>query len=102
MGASIGHFIQLLLLANLGVFLACRLLKYDIPDQRKVIAASAFALLYSLPLPIGVFIHVVPPIALWILLKDPDVGPVNRLPVFLLTYLFAALMTLMLFKLTRS
>ena len=102
MGTSIAYFIQLLVLANVGIFLACRLVKYEIPDQRKAVAASAFAVLYSLPLPIGVFIHVVPPVALWVLLKDPDVEPVNRLPVILLTYLFTALMTLMLFQLTKG
>ena len=90
------------MLANIGVFLACRIVKYELPDQRKVIAATAFAVLYSLPLPIGVFIHVVPPVALWLLLRDPDVEPAGRLQVFLLTYVFAALATLVLFQLTSG
>ena len=59
-------------------------------------------MLYSLPLPIGVLIHVLPPVALWMLLKDPEERAGNRLPVVLLTYLFTALATLMLFKITNG
>ncbi|MEM1410884.1 MAG: hypothetical protein AAGH19_00895 [Pseudomonadota bacterium] len=102
MGSFFVNFLQLALLANAGVFLACKLVKYPIPDQRKAIAATAFALIYSLPLPIGPLIHLASPVALWMLLKDPEVDTKNRLPVFLLTYLFAAILTVLLFHMTQG
>lgn len=88
------HFLQLAVLANVGVYVACRWLRYDLPLERRVIAATAFALVYSLPLPLGMLIHLLAPALLWILLKDPDADPRNRWAVFLVSYLFTALATL--------
>lgn len=94
-------FLQLALVANASLFLACRVLGYGLPVERKAIAATTFALLYSLPLPIGAAIHLLPPVALWFLLGHPDAPREDRTAVFLLTYLFAALATLVLFELTH-
>lgn len=98
MSTAITNFIQLLVLTSAGIFLACKIATYPIPDLRKVAAATAFALTYSLPL--GLIIHIAAPLALWYVLADPEVDKDNRLPVFLLTYLFTAMLTLLFYKLT--
>ncbi len=99
MGEIFANFVQLAVLTMASLFLACKLANYPIPDIRKVGAAGAFALVYNLPL--GMIIHIVAPLVLWFLLRDPEVDKTNRLPVFLLTYLFTAMLTLLFYKLTH-
>jgi len=99
MGTAIAHFIQLAVMTTASLFLACKIANYPIPDWRKVAAPAAFALVYSLPL--GLIIHIAAPLALWFVITDPDTDRGNRLPVFLLTYLFTAMLTLLFFSMTN-
>lgn len=99
MGNALANFVQLGVFATAGLFLACKVVPFPITHQRKVIAAVAFALVYSLPL--GILVHFLAPVAFWFLLEDPEAESRNRLPVILLTYLFTAILTLLFFYLTH-
>ena len=101
MGAFLVNFVQLAILTLLGIHAACRLLKYPLGHDRQLIGAGAFAGLYSLPL--GPLVHVISPIALYFLLKEPEAQHEGKspLPVVLLTYLFTGVATLILLKLTH-
>ena len=100
MGGTLFQFVQLLILANAGVYLACRLLDHDLTRERKFVAGTAFALLYSLPLPFP-WIHVLPPLAMWWLLKDPEGESRHRGSVFVAAYFFTAVGTLVVYHLTH-
>lgn len=94
------QFLQLGILANLGVFLGCKIAGYELETPRRVIAATAFALLYSLPL--GILVHFLSPLALWKLLERPGSDQRGRGTVIVMTYLVAGLATMLLFHLTRG
>ena len=98
MGTAIYHMLQLAVLTTASVFIACKMVRYPIPEWKKYAAAGAFAVIYNLPL--GMLVHVLAPIALWYLLGDAEVESTNRLPVFLLTYFFAVLLTMLAYYLT--
>ena len=95
-----GQFLQLAIFANLGVYLGCRFVGYDLETPRKIAAGTAFALVYSLPL--GFLVHVLSPLALWKLLEQPTGDQKGRGYVILMTYGVAGLATVLLFHLTRG
>lgn len=95
-----GQFIQLAILANLGVYLGCRFLSYELETPRKLAAGTAFALVYSLPL--GFLVHALAPLALWKLLEQPVGDQKGRGYVMLVTYGVAGLATVFLFHLTQG
>jgi hypothetical protein len=94
-----GQFIQLAILANLGVYVGCRFVGYELETPRKIAAGTAFALIYSLPL--GVLVHLLAPLALWKLLEQPMGDRKGRGYVMLLTYCVAGFATVFLFYLTH-
>ncbi len=80
---EVGQFLQLAVLANLGVYLGCRFLGYELETPRQIAAGTAFALVYSLPL--GFLVHVLAPLALWKLLEQPTGDQKGRGYVMLVT-----------------
>jgi hypothetical protein len=97
---GVGQFLQLAILANLGVYLGCRFVRYELETPRQVAAGTAFALAYSLPL--GLLVHFLAPLALWKLLEQPTGDQKGRGYVMLMTYGVAGLATVILFHLTRG
>ncbi len=94
------QFLQLAILANLGVYLGCRFVGYELETPRKIAAGTAFALAYSLPL--GMLVHLLAPLALWKLLEQPEGNQKGRGYVMLVTYGVAGLATVILFHLTHG
>jgi hypothetical protein len=97
---GVGQFLQLTILANLGVYLGCRITGYKLETHRQLAAGTAFALAYSLPL--GFLVHLLAPGALWKLLEQPAGDQKGRGYVMLVTYGVAGLVTVVLFHLTRG
>ncbi|MEE4173017.1 MAG: hypothetical protein V2I57_02040 [Xanthomonadales bacterium] len=91
--------LQLALLSNLGVFLGCKIVGYELDPLRKFIAAMAFTVVYFLPL--GLLVHILAPLALWAALKQPEGAQHRRFWVVLITYGVAGLLTVALFHFTR-
>lgn len=89
------QILQLALLSNLGVFLGCKLVNYELEPLRKFLAALAFTVVYFLPL--SFLVHVLAPGALWAALKQPEGDSQGRIWVVLITYGVAGLLTIALF-----
>ena len=82
-----------------GVFVACLVFGYNISPLRKAGAAACFAVLNLIPIPIPLLPVILPAVGLYICLMDDnyDRGAVNK--VFGLTFLFAVLGVLLVYRL---
>lgn len=90
---QIFQILELSLITYLGIWIACRVYAYEISVLRKGGAALLFGVLSVFQLPIPIIGFLVPFVALYVTLMDDtyDRDTVNR--VFVLTFAFAVLAT---------
>lgn len=87
---AVRYFVELFAVTFVGVLVACKIVGYDISMARKVGAAGFFALAYSIPLPIGMFVHLIPPVGMYMCLMDARNDRAVATRVFAVAYLIAA------------
>ena len=85
----LGGAMVLFLVTLLGIYIACRVFAYQISTARKLGAAACFATLNVLILPFAIpFLSLVlPPVALYVCLRNPRYGRQRITKVFALTFL---------------
>ena len=98
MGA-VAYFLELGVIAFIGVHIGCRLMRHDISVLQQLLAAGSFALLYTVPLAIPVVRHLAPTLALYLVLLFRTEDRWRAARVLAVTWVVAFVATLLLYGL---
>lgn len=99
---AILYFFELGIITFAGVALGCKVFAYEISRQRQLVAAGLFALLYTVPLAVPVVRHLLPALALYLVLRDADNDLGEARKVFVFTWAFAFVAVLILTLVTGA